>query len=66
MGICPVDFKPCCDDICYGAGCLRTRGAESILTRCDGCGCLVSMDGSSNVFECECEAEPLEDDPCGD
>lgn len=33
--ICPVDFKTCIDDICYGAGCIRAGG--DMLTRCDKC-----------------------------
>lgn len=53
MAICPKDLKPCCDDICYGSGCMLLPGV-SMLTHCSGCGQLVSVDGSDD-WECECE-----------
>jgi hypothetical protein len=59
MGYCPKDGKPCLDDICYGGGCIRSKYHESILMRCDGCGQLVSADGSDD-WECEC-AFPVND-----
>lgn len=53
--ICPATRKGCCDDLCYGGGCLRMHG-ESMLIRCDGCGHLVAADGSDNE-ECTCEPD---------
>ena len=36
MGICPVDQKPCCDDLCYGGECLR--GGGEMWFKCASCG----------------------------
>ena len=52
MGLCPKDFKPCCDDLCYGGGCIYT--GEALYERCLGCGNLVSDDDHE---ECTCEYE---------
>ena len=41
--ICPFDKRPCCDDLCYGGGCLRMDG-EAMLDRCDECGQTVSSE----------------------
>jgi hypothetical protein len=46
-------MKYCFDDLCRGGGCLKIPG-ESPLMKCDGCGELVSFDGCSDVFRCEC------------
>lgn len=54
MALCPKDFKPCIDDLCYGGGCLRMPGA-SILHKCDGCG---DYHGDDEV----CEGDFDEDD----
>jgi hypothetical protein len=59
MGICPKDFKPCCDDICYGGGCIHT--GESMLRQCTGCNEYVSEDGGD-----ECSCEPDYDDDYAD
>ena len=48
--LCPKDFKPCCDDLCYGGGCLIT--GEAMYERCGGCGALVSDDDHEN---CTCD-----------
>lgn len=54
MAICPRDMKPCCDDLCYGGGCLWL-GGEAMLERCPGgCGGLVAVDGSDND-DCRCD-----------
>jgi hypothetical protein len=37
MRVCPIDFKPCCDDICHGGGCLRTQGSEEMIEVCQFC-----------------------------
>lgn len=52
MGLCPKDFRPCCDDLCYGGGCIYT--GEALYERCTGCGNLVSDDDHD---ECTCEYE---------
>lgn len=63
MGLCPKDFKPCIDDVCYGAGCMR-MGGYPMYTQCNGCGQPVAMDGSDDDF-CTCEPDDdyYEDDP---
>jgi hypothetical protein len=61
MAICPADMKPCCDDLCYGGGCMRL-GGESMLERCaGGCGGLVATDGSDN-HDCRCDPVEYEDE----
>ena len=53
MQVCPIDLRPCCDDICYGAGCLR-GGGEDMIQICHLCHKPV-IDG-----ECDCpEGEPI-------
>lgn len=53
MGLfCPVDAKPCVDDLCHGGGCIRALGAP-MLSECTECGGLVD-DGMGFVCE-ECE-----------
>lgn len=37
--ICPKDGKPCCDDLCYGGGCLYGGGPNFPL--CPACGSTV-------------------------
>lgn len=57
MAICPKDLKPCCDDICYGAGCIRIIGNPSMLVKCHGgCGGLIAMDGS-DTYDCTCDRD---------
>jgi len=57
MAICPDTGKGCCDDICYGGGCLKMHG-EPMLQRCPGgCGGLVGIDGSDDYGNCNCELE---------
>lgn len=36
MMLCPKDYKPCCDDLCHGSGCLRMNG-YAMLEVCDIC-----------------------------
>ena len=36
MQVCPIDLKPCCDDICHGAGCVRSEG-EDMIEICHVC-----------------------------
>jgi hypothetical protein len=35
MALCPVDGKGCCDDLCYGGGCIR--GGGEMLHFCHIC-----------------------------
>lgn len=35
--VCPKDLRGCCDDLCYGGGCLRMHGAE-MVELCKVCG----------------------------
>jgi hypothetical protein len=55
MAICPATLKPCIDDVCYGNGCLKLPSAP-MLTKCNGCGKLVAIDGS-NTDDCECDPD---------
>ena len=62
MSLCPVDGKPCIDDLCHGGGCIRSP-YEAMLEICAQCGC--AYDGEyigavSNLCE-ECNGE-FEDD----
>lgn len=52
MALCPKDWKPCCDDLCYGAGCLRT--GQPMYERCSGCGNYVAIDWSDDD-DCTCD-----------
>ena len=49
--LCPKNLAPCCDDLCYGGGCIEMNGA-AMYERCGGCGALISDD---DVEECTCE-----------
>lgn len=44
MGICPATLRGCCDDLCYGSGCLK--GCGEVMFPCPGCGKPVSDDDS--------------------
>lgn len=55
--LCPKDMKPCCDDLCYGGGCIDMGGA-AMYKRCYGCGALVSDD---DMEECTCEDDRYAD-----
>ncbi len=59
--LCPIDCKPCCDDLCRGSSrCLQT--GDSMLQRCPGgCGALVDVNGPDRS-ECECDPVDYEDD----
>lgn len=50
MRVCPVDLKPCCDDICHGAGCVQSEG-EDMIEICQFCHKPIIED------ECDCERE---------
>ncbi len=55
--VCPIDLKGCCDDLCYGGGCLRGGGA--MVYKCN-CGQYVSDDDHS---DCMCEPTYEDDEP---
>lgn len=57
MAHCPATLRYCIDDLCRWSGCFKLHG-ESILTKCNGCGKLVALDGSNND---DCECDPSED-----
>lgn len=55
MSICPKDYKPCCDDLCYGSGCLAMNGYP-MLTCCPVCNGLVD-DENPDCGSCQCDDE---------
>jgi hypothetical protein len=57
--LCPKDFKPCIDDLCYGGGCLEMDGAP-MYSRCDGCGAPVS---DEDMDLCTCDPDDYEPEP---
>jgi len=53
-----MDYEPCCDDICHGAGCIRAGGEEmiEICQRCnepieEDAGCVCDEDDSHDYDE---------------
>ena len=61
--ICPKDFKPCCDDLCYGGGCILMDGA-AMYEECPGCGKLISENDHDNCI-CEPDDYDYSDDDMG-
>lgn len=57
MSICPKTFKGCCDDLCYGGGCLLLHGA-AMYSHCIGCNQLISDDDTD---ACTCDYDYYED-----
>ena len=56
--VCPATGGGCCDDLCYGGGCLMT--GEEMLPICDNCRKPIYDD-----FGCDCAdqyGEPDDDD----
>lgn len=51
--MCPVDLKPCCDDICHGAGCLNSEG-EDMIELCHEC--------HEPLEDCVCEPDYDDED----
>lgn len=58
MAICPFDMKSCCDDLCYGGGCIHLPEFQP-LRPCSGCGELIGIHGG-DADDCTCE--PVDDD----
>jgi hypothetical protein len=54
MAICPADFKPCLDDLCYRGRCLAN--GKPMLTLCSGCGQFIAIDGP-DADTCNCEPD---------
>lgn len=48
MKACPVDMEPCCDDICHGAGCIKSCG-EDMIEICHLC------NEPKDEYGCECD-----------
>ncbi len=63
MSLCPKDYKPCCDDLCHGFGCLRMDGYPMLET-CDVCGGWI--DEELDVRTCTCEPSDDYSDDCYD
>ena len=53
MSVCPKDGKPCCDDLCYGGGCLQ-MGDYPMLRICDFCRGLID-DEVPDCGTCTCD-----------
>lgn len=49
MRVCPVDMKPCIDDLCRGSGCLL--GGGDMWEVCDFCHQPFSLEAG---IECDC------------
>lgn len=62
MLVCPIDLKPCCDDICRGGGCIRTGGSEEMIDigECPMCGKTTCSD--CDLDQCECPVEYDDED----
>jgi len=48
MKVCPLDLKPCCDDICHSSGCLRLDG-EDMMDLCPEC--------HLTIEDCRCDCD---------
>jgi len=57
--LCPKDYKPCCDDLCHGGGCLRMNGYEMLVV-CDVCKGIIDEE-IPECGTCKC-GEDYEDD----
>lgn len=55
MAICPKDGKACCDDLCYGGGCMQMPGA-AMLETCDVCGGTIDSD-VPECSTCTCDRD---------
>ena len=53
--ICPKDNKPCCDDICYGSGCVQMDGYP-MLKICDICHGTIDSE-IPDCGTCTCDAD---------
>jgi hypothetical protein len=65
MALCPVSGTPCCDDLCYGGGCLES-GEERLpmLHKCGACGYHHSDEDECDVeYDEELEMPPESETP---
>lgn len=58
--VCPKDYKPCCDDLCHGSGCLRDNGYP-MLQECDVCHGIID-EGQPDCGTCACGSDYDYDD----
>lgn len=60
--LCPKDYKPCCDDLCHGGGCMQMNGYE-MLRVCDVCKGIIDEE----ILECSTctclDNDAYEDEP---
>lgn len=58
MALCPVDGKGCCDDLCYGGGCVRMDGYP-MLQVCPICkGTIDEQDPLCGTCTCDDDLTP--------
>ena len=57
--LCPKDLKPCCDDLCYGGGCIEMDGYP-MLTVCYKCGGAIDKE-IPECSTCSCDYDDEED-----
>lgn len=58
--LCPKDYKPCCDDLCHGGGCLR-MGGYAMLQECDVCKGIIDEE-IPDCGTCTCGQDDTGDD----
>lgn len=58
--LCPKDYKPCCDDLCHGGGCLQMEGYQ-MLAQCSVCGGIQDSE-IPECSTCTCEDEDYDED----
>ena len=64
---CPKDGSACCDDLCYGSGCMQMDG-YAMLVECDVCGGMIDEeipDCSTCNCDADCEGWPDEHEDYG-
>jgi hypothetical protein len=54
MRVCPVDLRPCVDDICHNSACLRSDGCEEMIEICPFC--------HEPIIGGDCDCEPDDDE----
>ena len=59
VSICPADGKPCMDDMCHGAGCIRMDGYE-MLEICEFCKGIIDSE-ISECSTCVCDQDEYQD-----
>lgn len=60
--LCPKDNKPCCDDMCHGAGCIE-MGGYAMLSVCERCGGTIDEEiPECGTCTCDDENDYYDDD----